>query len=130
MIKVCVYETATGKVRWNTECPEEMASAQSTGVSGLAQITVEAPVNGRTHRIVSGVATARPVLAFNKLAITADDVDAATLTVGETFTATIDGVDHVITGGVLTITSPMAGSYTVEIRHWPHQDFTATVVAS
>jgi hypothetical protein len=130
MAILCVYEIATGLVRWNTTCPDGMESVQTEDSEELDHIVVESEVNGRTHYVLSGVLTARPVIAFDTLAIDADDTDVATVDLEETFNATIDGVDHVITGGLLEIASPMPASYSVVIRHWPFQDFAATVVAS
>lgn len=74
----------------------------------------------------------RPALAgFDKTAITADDTDAATLTgLPDPVTVHVDGVAHEITGGMLTITSPMPATYAVEIRDaFPYLPFTAEITA-
>lgn len=82
-------------------------------------------------RIVDGAPAERPTLiGFDKLAITADGIDTATLALGEPFTATIDGVSHEISDGVLEIASEMPATYRVVIRHWPYRDFEAEIVAS
>lgn len=136
MKKICVYELGTGKVRWTVDVPEAMAEAQTAGHDDLDQIEVTDQVNGRTHYILDGVVTARPVMAFGKLAIAADDADEAKLVLDRPFAADVDGQVVEVTDPdeagdyVLALTSPMPAAYRVRVIEWPYQEYDTMVVAS
>lgn len=67
---------------------------------------------------------------ISKLSIAADDADRAVISgLPDPITVKIDGVEHYVGGGVLTITSPMPAVYRVEIDHWPYLPWSAEVVA-
>lgn len=67
---------------------------------------------------------------ISKLTIAADDGDEAVISgLPDPVTVTVDGVEHEVTGGVLTITSPMPAVYHVEIDPWPYLPWRAEVVA-
>jgi hypothetical protein len=136
MKKICVYELATGKPRWTVDVPEAMAEAQTAGHDDLDQVEVSDTVNGRTHYILNGVVTARPAMAFGKLAIAADDADEARLVLDRPFAAEIDGQVFQVSDPdeagdyVLALTSPMPAAYRVRVMEWPYQDYETMVVAS
>lgn len=136
MTKLAVYEISTGLIRWNTSCPDGMEGVQTEDLEELDHIVVTEEANGRTHYVSGGVLTARPALTFNKLAIDADDVDAAVLSLTVPFEAEIDGqvfqIDEADGAGdyVLELSSPMPATYRVRVRLWPYQDYDAEVVAT
>lgn len=129
---IATYRYTDGEILWVTDMKPEEADHQVAALPDmfLDWVSVDGRIDTHTNWVVGGVVTPRPVLAFDKLEISADDVDVAVLDAGETFTAVIDGIEHTITGGLLEISSPMPASYQISIRLWPYQDFDATVVAS
>lgn len=73
----------------------------------------------------------RPILAFDKTTILADDQDKATLTgLPDPCTVLVDDTPYEVTGGTLEITSDMPATYEIEIEDpFPAQHFKATIHA-
>ncbi len=72
----------------------------------------------------------RPFAAFDKLAITADGIGQAGLSLGESFDATINGQVVTVADGSLEVMATAAGSYKIEVDHFPWQPLSVLVVAS
>lgn len=69
-----------------------------------------------TDYVLNGVIVQRPILAFDKTSIAADDTDTATLAgLPDPCTVSIDGTEYEVTGGTLEVTSPLPATYHVEI---------------
>jgi hypothetical protein len=132
-IRHAVYETATGRVRWFTT---SLTAPDLSFDATLAPMLIPdaIPDQPGTYWVEAGALTARPMLAFDKLAIAADDMDVATLSgLPDPCIVNIDGVDHTVTGGVLEVTSAQKTAFAITITDadaHPAQAFGATVTAS
>ena len=75
----------------------------------------------------------RPVLpaTLSKTSIIANGTDAAALTgLPDPCTVTVAGTDVVVTGGTASVKSAYPTTMVLSIRHFPHLDWSATVVAT
>jgi hypothetical protein len=132
-MKLCVYEIATGRVRFNVDCPDDHAEAQTRDHDDLDYLVVTADVNGNTHYVRGDRIVPRPVLAFDRLEIAADGVDRAVLALREPFRVTVEGtkfqVDDPDGDGAyaLVLVSTMPAVYRVGIDHWPYLPFQAEI---
>lgn len=135
MINFYYYDTATGRVLaiGGYEERGDGAPARALGSGVISPASEYAP---------GGVKTARPefspALAIDKLSITADAVDGATVTnipAGTTAKVFKDG-DSVpraailVNDGTLLLQADSAGSYQIVFSKFPTQDTTFTVVAA
>lgn len=122
-------DLATGRIVSFRQLPRAEFDLQ-VPADGAAFLEVDGFVDPGLFYLTDGALVARPALdGFDRLAIAADDEDAAQMTVPEPMTVHVDGQAYGPTDTV-AITSPMPGSYVIEIRHFPWQDFRAVVVAS
>lgn len=123
------HDLETGRILTFRQLPRAEFGPQVPS-DGAAFLEVDGFVDPGLFYLTDGALVARPALdGFDRLTIAADDVDAAQMTLPEPMTVHVDGQPYGPTDTV-AITSPMPGSYVVEIRHFPWQDFRAVVVAS
>jgi hypothetical protein len=136
MIPYLHYDPTTGALRQRGVCAEPDYPLQA--IDGLATLpgwpdfeTDYVDVSAEPHSLAK-----RPQPAgFDKLAITADGVDAATLTIDVPFVAEIDGVeypvDSVNDAGVyeLALTADTPATYTVKVTAWPYLPLKAEITA-
>src|SRR5690349_6124977 len=93
-VTVAVYDLGgafPGRIRWVNTCPPGMEPAQTAQRSDLAWMEVPPDFVQAGKYVADGVMMARPVMAFGKLAIAADDLDEAKLVLDRPFTADVDG---------------------------------------
>ena len=125
MVDWTVYDSATGRVmRYGHAAPEDSALQ----ASGEGEAVILAQVEAQTDYLPDGVATPRPTLGFDRLAIAADGEDTATLLLPGPFVAKIDGVAYDCEDA-LELASDMPARYRVEVRHFPYRDLVAEIVA-
>ena len=125
MVDWTVYDTATGAViRIGAAAPDD-ALLQA---SGNGEAVILERVDAGTQYLPGGIVTPRPILAFDRLTITADGEDRATLLLPGRFVALIDGVPHELEDA-LEIASDMPATYRVEIAHFPYREFATEIVA-
>ena len=127
-----IYDIDTGKVRLAGHCPRSMIllqhRAENEGLvlerldNRVSYVDVTAdPPRGRN----------RPTLAgFDRLAIKADNKDAATLNLPIGGIVVVDGVEHECPPGPLVFVADSPGTYTFSASLFPYLDFAAEVVAS
>lgn len=135
MINFYYYDTATGRVLATGGYEErgDGAAARALGSGVISPASEYAP---------GGVKTARPVfapaLAIDKVTITANAIDGATITnipAGTTVKVFKDG-DSVpraavlVNDGSLLLQADSAGSYQIVLSKFPTQDATFTVTAT
>jgi hypothetical protein len=83
-----------------------------------------------TNYIVDGALAERPVFAApDEIEIIADGSDSASFSIPDPCALRIDGVDHVVEGGQLSISSDMPAEYVIELVQWPYVEKTVKVVA-
>lgn len=138
-VTVAVYDTGgafPGRIRWVNTCPPGMEAVQTGGDPDLSWKVVPSGFAQAGMFVADGVLTARPAMAFGKLAIAADDADEARLVLDRPFAAEIDGQVFQVSDPdeagdyVLALTSPMPAAYRVRVLEWPYQDYETMVVAS
>lgn len=135
---IVTYRTSDGAIVWVTDMKPEEADHQVEALASMDLAWVPAPdrLDTALWYVSGGELVPRPVLAFDKLAISADDTDAAVLSLTVPFEAEIDGqvfqIDEADGAGdyVLELSSPMPATYRVRVRLWPYQDYDAEVVAT
>lgn len=129
VLMVIEFDLATGRIVSFRQLPRSGFDLQ-VPAPGAAFLEVDGFVDPGLFYLTDGALVARPALdGFDRLAISADDEDAAQMTLPEPMTVHVDGQAYGPTD-TIAIASPMPGSYVVEIRHFPWQDFRAVVVAS
>lgn len=82
--------------------------------------------------VVDGVIVPRPTPVIDKAVIAADDMDAATISnLPPVALVRIDGIEHIVEGGELQITSGMPASYRVDVpEQFPWRQFSVEIVAA
>lgn len=128
-IVVLVHDSTGRPLRW-TSVPalapgESLLVVQADGMTLGNLVTAPLMVSG-------GTLVPRPQLAgFDRLAIAADGMDAATLAgLPEGAQAWVDDVPCAIPpDGTLRIAATMPATYSVRVIAWPYQDYHAEIVA-
>jgi len=135
MINFYYYDTATGRVL-------AIGSYEERGDGAAARALGSGVISPASEYAPGGVKTARPVfapaLAINKLSITADAVDGATITnipAGTVAKIYKDGdalprAAIVVNDGSLLLQADSAGSYQLVFSNFPRQETTFTVQAT
>ena len=128
--RVLLYVAATGEIlQESRNVPEDMVSAQAYD-EGIAVLVTDEGDGGSLYYVDDGEVAERPALAFDRTTIAADGDDVAVLTVGQPFTALIDGEPvEVGEDGVLEIATLTPGTYAVEVALWPYLPLHAEIVA-
>lgn len=131
MIQYLEYDTSTGRIEANGSA-DLLIDAQASLNSGKS-ILLHLQGSPDTQYVLGGSVVPRPVLAFDKTSIAADDTDTATLTgLPDPCTVSIDGTEYEVTGGTLEITSALPAIYQIEITDeaaFPAQAFSGVVEA-
>ena len=126
MVDWTVYDSATGAVlRYGHAAPDDAALQ----ASGEGEAVILARIDAATDYLPGGVATPRPTLGFDRLAIAADGADIASLLLPGPFITKIDGVTYELED-LLELASDMPARYRVEVRHFPYRDLVAEIVAT
>lgn len=128
--RYAICNASTGEILRLVTCTADQVSLQV----GANEEAIEAAAGelDTTHYAVAGALVLRPTLGgFDQTAIVADDVDVASITdLPDPCTVAVDGVEHEVTGGTLSISSPMPATYTVRIDCFPYLLFEEEIVAS
>lgn len=126
-----VYAPSSGRIIANGTAPRFVAEKQALYLTDRAVLIVDDQADPETMRVVDGAVEARPTLPeFDQTEIAADDTDVATISgLPDPCTVIVDGVEHVVEGGVMAVSSPMPATYVVEIKHWPYKEARHEIVA-
>lgn len=132
MISYITYD-GSGKIYGRGQCPGHDCVKARREILNESCIIIDEPLDNPTaHYVHDGEVKPRPPMpaTLDKTTITADDTDEATLTgLPDPCTVTIDETTHKVTGGSLTITSPMPATYNITCRAWPYLDGDYTLKA-
>lgn len=147
-IPFTVYETATGRIVSTGRAPGFPSAATQPWGDHLGWLPVSADETAdwvdpagstsfmdetETFVTLPGTATPRPDLPrFDKTAIAADGLDAATLAgLPDGATVSVDGGEpQDLANDTLSIVATMPASYRVVVSRWPYLDYGETIVAA
>lgn len=129
------YDPATGCIHSKGECHASDYPLNAGLYTGMAVVAQDCEL-GIDYVSLDAVRRRPTVPGFDKLAITADGVDAAALSLPVPFVITVDGVPHAVDtpddAGLyaVTIDSAMPATYAVTVEAWPYLPYSVEVVAS
>ncbi|OWZ90492.1 hypothetical protein B9J07_28310 [Sinorhizobium sp. LM21] len=123
-----IYDPETGAIKRSGYCRQGDLEIQVC--PGEAAIFNQSG-NDVTQYVLDGVIVDRPAFTISKTAIAADDTDEAVITgLPDPVWVVIDGHPFEVTGGTLSVSSPMPATYHIGIDHWPYMPFDTEVVVS
>jgi len=132
------YDPATGRIHSKTNCHVSDYLANVAIHPELAVVDQDCDLERDYVDLTAGpIVQRRPTMpGFDKIAITADGADSATLSLPVPFVVTVDGVPHAVNtldeAGRYTvgIDSDMPANYAVAVEAWPYLSYSAEIVAS
>lgn len=132
------YHPDTGKIHSKANCHVSDYLANVGLYPSLAVVDQDCDLDADYVDLTAEpIVRRRPTVpGFDKLALSADGVDAAILSLPVPFVITVDGVPHAVDtpddAGLyaVTIDSAMPATYAVTVEAWPYQPYTAEIVAS
>lgn len=111
--------------------PDILARQNFAGEPHAIETVPEGGVDEKRHWW-DGELKDRPALSVevSKKTIVADGVDSAVLSgFPDPCTLVVDGVEHELTGGTLTLRTAMPALYEIACNHWPYLDWAVTIEA-